>query len=393
MLVKIIKSDCLCTTIKDDAVFFIFEKNYSMIVFTLDAGGTNFVFSIVEDGKINPKKIHKPANGDNLEKCLKNIISGFEELATINNKKPDAISFAFPGPADFKNGIIGDLHNLPGFRGGVALGKMIELWFKVPVFINNDGDLYAYGEAMGGTLPFINNLLKNSGSNKSYSNITGMTLGTGFGAGIVSNGELLQGDNMCAAEIWITSNRANPEYNSEEGISIRAVKYFFSKFSEIPFSDCPEPKEIYFMATDENNKYSIAAQKAFYELGRYLGDAIANIITLTDGIVVIGGGIAGAKEFIIPGINHELNREFKKLDGRTNKRLTHKVFCLNYERELKDFLQDDKKLISVPYFENIKIEYYHIPKSAYMFSNFDTSEMISLGAYFFAVKQLKKQNT
>jgi glucokinase len=220
-----------------------------------------------------------------------------------------------------------------------------------------------------------------------------MTLGTGFGAGIVSNGELLQGDNMSAAEIWITSNRANPEYNSEEGISIRAVKYFFSKFSEIPFSDCPEPKEIYFMATDENNKYSIAAQKAFYELGRYLGDAIANIITLTDGIVVIGGGIAGAKKFIIPGIKHELNREFKKLDGRTNKRLTHKVYCLNNERELTNFLQDDKKLISVPYFDNINLEYYHIPKAAYMFSNFDTSEMISLGAYFFAEKQLKKTNT
>jgi len=43
---------------------------------------------------------------------------------------PAAISFAFLGPADYPNGIIGDLHNLPGFRGGVALGPMLEEKFE-----------------------------------------------------------------------------------------------------------------------------------------------------------------------------------------------------------------------------------------------------------------------
>jgi glucokinase len=64
-----------------------------------------------------------------------------------------AISFAFPGPSDYPRGIIGDLGNLPCFRGGVALGPMLEDTFEIPVFINNDGDLFAYGEAIGGFLP------------------------------------------------------------------------------------------------------------------------------------------------------------------------------------------------------------------------------------------------
>ncbi len=41
-------------------------------------------------------------------------------------EKADAISFAFPGPSDYKNGIIGDLHNLPAFRAGVAVGHILE---------------------------------------------------------------------------------------------------------------------------------------------------------------------------------------------------------------------------------------------------------------------------
>ena len=55
------------------------------------------------------------------------------------NEPPVAISFAFPGPADYKRGIIGDLGNLPSLRGGIALGPMLEAEFGIPVFINNGG--------------------------------------------------------------------------------------------------------------------------------------------------------------------------------------------------------------------------------------------------------------
>src|SRR6266704_999091 len=77
---------------------------------------------------------------------------------------------ASPGPADYPNGIIGDLGNLPGFRGGVALGPMLERKFGIPTFINNDGDLFVYGEAIAGFLPYVNDLLKKAGSPKRYKN-------------------------------------------------------------------------------------------------------------------------------------------------------------------------------------------------------------------------------
>ena len=65
-------------------------------------------------------------------------------------EQPAAISFAFPGPADYPRGIIGGyLPNFPSFRDGVALKDFLEERFGIPTFINNDGDLYAYGEALG----------------------------------------------------------------------------------------------------------------------------------------------------------------------------------------------------------------------------------------------------
>jgi len=355
-----------------------------MNVLTLDAGGTNFVFSAICDGKPKAEIIRKPSNSDNLDLCLKTIIEGFVQLKESLDAKPDAISFAFPGPADFSKGIIGDLFNLPAFRGGVALGPMLSEKFDLPVFINNDGDLYAFGEALSGTLPMINRELKENNSSKQYKNICGMTIGTGFGAGIVHDGKLIKGDNICAAEIWATSNRQSPDYNSEEGVSIRAVKHFYSEFAKISISDCPEPKEIFEIAKGKLEGDVRAAISAYDKLGRYIGDSIANIITLFDGIVVIGGGIAGAKELIIPGIDSELVRGFKRLNGGNNPRLNQKVFCLNRPVDRAEFVKDHGRKIKVPY-STTEIVYDSEPRCAYMFSDFNTSEMISMGAYHYAV--------
>jgi glucokinase len=117
----------------------------SRIVMTLDAGGTNFVFCAVQAENEILEPITLPARGDTLEEVLRTIIDGFKEVEGKLPVSPSAISFAFPGPSDYENGIIGDLQNLPQFRGGVALGPMLREQFGIPVFINNDGDLFSSG--------------------------------------------------------------------------------------------------------------------------------------------------------------------------------------------------------------------------------------------------------
>ena len=152
--------------------------NYSSdqrTVMTLDAGGTNFVFNAVKGQKEILDPIVLPAKGEHLEAVLKMIIAGFQQVRERLTDQPVAISFAFPGPADYEAGIIGELQNLPFFHGGVALGPMLEESFGIPVFINNDGDLFVYGEAIAGLLPCINDLLAKTGSPKRFFRVVAQT--------------------------------------------------------------------------------------------------------------------------------------------------------------------------------------------------------------------------
>ena len=96
------------------------------------------MFSAIQGGNPVVDEIRLDSDAHNLDLCLSNLIEGFKRVKKILPQEPDAISFAFPGPADYPNGIIGDLPNLPAFRGGVALGPMLHKKFNLPVFINND---------------------------------------------------------------------------------------------------------------------------------------------------------------------------------------------------------------------------------------------------------------
>ena len=80
------------------------------IVLTLDAGGTNFVFSAIQSCQIVVEPINTPANADNLDRCLPTIVEGFQNVQNRLSERPVAISFAFPGPANYPEGIIGDRH-------------------------------------------------------------------------------------------------------------------------------------------------------------------------------------------------------------------------------------------------------------------------------------------
>ena len=190
-----------------------------------------FVFSAIQGGKEIADPVVLPACADCLDKCLGNLVEGFKAIQAGLPETPVAISFAFPGPADYQAGIIGDLPNFPSFRGGVALGPFLEDIFGIPVFINNDGSLFAYGEALTGVLPEINRRLREAGSTKRYKNLLGVTLGTGFGAGVVIDGELLRGDNAAGGYVWCLRNKKYPEYIVEESVSIRAVMRVYAERS------------------------------------------------------------------------------------------------------------------------------------------------------------------
>ncbi len=357
------------------------------IVMTLDAGGTNFVFSAIQANKEIVNTIKLPSHGNNLNKCLDTIVDGFHQVEASLTASPVAISFAFPGPADYPRGIIGDLANLPAFRGGVALGPMLESKFDLPVFMNNDGDLFAYGEAIAGYLPHINSLLEQSSSSKQYKNLAGFTLGTGLGGGIVHDYELFLGDNSAGVEVCNLRNRTNPETSAEDGASIRAVKRVYAEVAGIDFEEAPSPYEIYKIGVGEARGNRGAAVESYRQLGRNLGDAIANVLTLVDGIAVIGGGVAGAHHLFWDAMTEEMRTRFKNPLGGTSPRFNVEFFDLEDEKDLKRFIKGKSKVINVPGTSK-KIEYDPLLRIGVGLSKNETSKIIALGAYAFALHAL-----
>ena len=362
-------------------------KNDARIVMTLDAGGTNFVFNAVQAEKEILEPIILPAKGENLEAVLNTIIEGFRKVEFKLVHKPVAISFAFPGPADYENGIIGDLQNLPLFRGGVALGPMLAEKFNIPVFINNDGDLFAYGEAISGLLPEINKKLEEAGNPKRYRNLFGVTFGTGFGGGIVTRDGLLFGDNSSGGEINRMRNRTFRNFDVEESVSIRGLKREYSNYTGINAGSCPEPKEIFEIGIGHKKGNKEAAIKAFEAFAFNAADALANAITLIDGLVVIGGGLSGAFPLFLPKMVEEMNHPFETISGHALERMEIRAYNIEDRNQLAAFLKPVLHEIQVP-FSPCKVQYDPNKKMGIGISRLGTSRAVSIGAYAYALHKL-----
>lgn len=356
------------------------------VVLTLDAGGTNFSFSAIRSGRPVGDSITLPAEPHDLDASLRNMVAGFEALIDRIGQAPAAISFAFPGPADYPNGVIFNVGNLPAYRGGVAVGPMLEERFGVPVFLNNDGDLFAYGEAIAGLLPEVNRELAAAGSARRYRNLIGLTLGTGLGGGIVVDGRLLAGDNSAGGEFWLLRNKVRNDCFAEEGASIRAVQATYAEAAGVA-ADGLSPKQICDIAMGTAAGDRQAARRAFETLGEVVGDVLANVLTLIDGVAVIGGGLANAAPLFLPRVMAELNGTIANYGGGTTGRLVQEAYDLGNPAQRQEFLRGESRVIAVPGSSRTVVA---DPRKrvGVGISKLGANHAVGIGAYAFALSRL-----
>ena len=361
-------------------------SNDKKIVLTLDAGGTNFVFSAICNNEEIVEPVRLKAVTTDTEGCLATLVQGFTTIKEKLDVEPVAISFAFPGPADYERGVIGDLPNFPSFRGGVPLGPYLESVFGIPVFVNND--LFAYGEALAGALPRVNKALEEAGCKRRYKNMIGVTLGTGFGCGVVIDKVLLTGDNGCGGDVWCMRNGMYPFVIAEESVSIRAVRRVYAEMSHEEIGDLT-PKDIGEIANGTRPGNMKAAQESFRQLGQVTAAALVNVLNIVDGIVVIGGGVSANSKWILPGMMEEFARPAGTFTGNLLPTLQSEVYNFEDPEQRKAFLEDKDVFVNVPHTDK-KVLYQAQRKVAIMVSELGASKAINLGAYNFAINQIEK---
>jgi glucokinase len=369
------------------------------VVLTLDAGGTNLVFGAVRGGREIVPPVTLSAAAGTIDEFLHLLITGFRRVydgaqaragargSAVGPAEPVAISFAFPGPADYEHGVIGDLVNLPVFRGGVPLGPALEDQFGLPVYISNDGDLFALGESVAGFLPHVNSLLDQADSPRHYLNLLGVTLGTGFGAGVVCDGRLLQGDNSAAGEINRLRNRLVSAWTVEESVSIRGVQRVYARESNTDLAQCPTPEEINEIGLGRREGDRFAAQRAFEELAVVAGDALASAGSLVDGLVVIGGGLAHGHRLFMKRLVREMNAAYDTPLGGRVPRFESRALNLEDPQDRGTFLRGDVRELPVP-LSSCTILYDAAKAVGVGVTRLGTAQAVSIGAYTLALTRI-----
>ena len=269
---------------------------------------------------------------------------------------------------------------------------MLEDAFGVPVFIGNDGNLVAFGESRSrGFLPHVNRLLEEHGSPKRFANLVGVTLGTGFGGGVVCDGRLVVGDNSSAGEVWLLRNKLEPDTNAEEGACIRAVRRVYAAHAGIAPELAPDPKTIFEIGTGARAGNVPAAREAFRRLGEVAGNALAEVTTLVDGLVVVGGGISASWPLFLRPLVDEMNGTYANPAGGRFRRLAQEVFDLEDPRRsgLPSSTARARELV-VPGGTR-SVHYDAMPRIGVGISRLGTSEAIAVGAYALALTTLDRR--
>src|SRR3989338_3119434 len=251
----------------------------------VDMGGTHIEAGLVSNNKVTEKTIIKTQANKGKKTVIKNIIYSIDKLF---NKNVKTICIGSPGP--LKNGIIGRTPNLP--LEGVNLKKIIKDRFKVPVLVDNDANCFALAEAV-------------LGQGKRHNYVVGLTIGTGFGSGLIINKKIYSG-KYAATEIGHTTINFNgPKAKCgnngclESYVSIRGI---LSRANGLYVHN---PKELFELA-EHGSKRAI---KIWKETGFYLGIGCTNTINaLNPDIIIIGGQIANAWKFF----NKEMKETVKK---------------------------------------------------------------------------------
>ncbi len=115
----------------------------------------------------------------------RNIEQAFKELR--KRRSFDAVGVGFGGPVDWRQGRICRSHQIGGWSG-FELGRWIESMAAAPVFVDNDANVAALGEAR-------------YGAGRGFNPVFYVTLGSGVGGGLVVDGNIYHGAPPGESEI------------------------------------------------------------------------------------------------------------------------------------------------------------------------------------------------
>jgi glucokinase len=154
----------------------------------LDVGGTKIaVVEGTDDGRIIRRMQFPTVPERGFDAVFDDITTGVAGIAASATHKPVALSVSVGGPLNVLQGLVLSPPNLPGWDQ-IPLKKLLTDRFALPVYIEHDGNAGALAEWY-------------FGAGRGAKNLVFLTMGTGFGAGLILDGRLYRGTTDVAGEV------------------------------------------------------------------------------------------------------------------------------------------------------------------------------------------------
>ncbi|MBQ9099824.1 MAG: ROK family protein [Paludibacteraceae bacterium] len=284
-------------------------KEIKPYVVGIDIGGTNTVFGIVDArGNVLASSSIKTQRHQQFDDYIAELHEELSKLIEENCgiERVKGIGVGAPN-ANYYTGNIEHAANLP-WKGIIPFAEVMSNKFGVPVALTNDANAAAIGEMTYGAARGMKDFIM-------------ITLGTGVGSGIVSNGHLIYGHDGFAGELGhVIIRRENGRlcgcgskgcletYTSATGVARTAREFLETRSNEDSLLrkialESITSKDVFDAAQDGDQ----IAKDVFAFTGQVLGEALADFVKFSSPeAIILFGGLAKSGDLLMKPLRQSM---------------------------------------------------------------------------------------
>jgi glucokinase len=270
----------------------------------IDVGGTKVATATVQGGRLGAVTV-RPTELGGSDALLAGLVEAARRAMDADGV-PSAVGVGVPSMVDFATGEVQASVNIP--LQGVPLRQELEARLDLPVFVDNDANCAALGEASLIGEARARHLLM-------------LTLGTGVGGGVITSGRIFRGSSGLGAELGHVvvqsegpicpgncPNRGCLEAYCSGSALARDATELAQDRPDSPLGRLIATRERLsahdaVRAAREGDPYALDLLR---RLGRFLGVAIAGFVNAFEPEhVVIGGGLSEAADLFLEEARRE----------------------------------------------------------------------------------------
>jgi glucokinase len=259
----------------------------------LDLGGTNIKWVVAEHAEGEWRVVdqgHELTLGQEGPEAVTGRLASVGRAAVEKWPGVQSVGVGVPGLYYPATGATKFLVNIPGAWDGYPVGQRVAGALNLPTHLINDARAFGLAELR-------------LGAGRGAESMVGFVMGTGIGGVVAIHGRVLQGHDGTAGELG--HQTIDPDGPSCGCGNFGCLESFVRADRIAAACGAASAEE----AEDKARAGDAQAVRGMQQVGTYLGIGIGNtIVSVTPDRVVIGGGVAGALDLLLPAIWDELRR-------------------------------------------------------------------------------------